>query len=382
MLRQPEDTCNQKLFVPLRGLVAGGKVTRGFLRPLNTSQAKFCSLASLPLMTLCLTQKQRRCRALMAACALMLGGCSASNYAKLELHQPPHALRPLSEGGATNRDGSSAERAQAPERQTYLQSVQHALDLENARFIAALRGLGVGTAEAVETLGDSGSLPAGGVDSAPEYETSSLWRERDGDAGPNRLVPLPGGYPGTGPGALRSAFAPGFGQSPEREGPSWALHGDLIGAIELNSSLRALVASIPTTAPVRSARITSGFGLRRHPISKRLGKHQGVDYVSSDRRIHAAGEGVVRFVGRKGGFGKMVVIEHGNGFETRYAHLRNFKVRKGQSVSAGEHIGTMGSTGYSTGVHLHFELRFRGRVLDAEKVFAVAGAGRLLAGLR
>ncbi len=140
------------------------------------------------------------------------------------------------------------------------------------------------------------------------------------------------------------------------------------GAQALNNDLRSFVAAIPAWEPVEDGRVSSGFGFRRHPISRKLGAHEGTDFVTSgDRTVRASGKGVVRFAGTRGGFGKLVVVEHDYGFETRYAHLARFSVREGQRVAAGQRLGVMGSTGYSTGVHLHFELRFRDRPLDAEK---------------
>lgn len=152
-----------------------------------------------------------------------------------------------------------------------------------------------------------------------------------------------------------------------RSGGGWGVlsSGD---PLAVNNDLRGFVAAIPAWEPVEDGRVSSGFGFRRHPISRRLGAHEGTDFVTSgDRTVRASGNGVVRFAGPKGGFGKLVVVEHDHGFETRYAHLARFAVRPGQRVVAGEKLGLMGSTGYSTGVHLHFELRFRDRPLDAEK---------------
>lgn len=90
----------------------------------------------------------------------------------------------------------------------------------------------------------------------------------------------------------------------------------------------------------------------------------------------------MRFAARQGGFGKLVVVEHANGFETRYAHLQRIAVRAGQHVAEGTALGVMGSTGYSTGVHLHFELRFRGRPLDAVKAMALVRDGEPLVAKR
>lgn len=102
--------------------------------------------------------------------------------------------------------------------------------------------------------------------------------------------------------------------------------------------------------PVSKAKITSRYG-------KRWGSmHRGIDLVSSNRTIKAADNGKVTFAGTKDSYGKLVIIDHGNGYETRYAHLSSISVKKGDKVQKGDKLGVMGSTGRSTGVHLHFEI--------------------------
>ncbi|HQK92642.1 MAG TPA: peptidoglycan DD-metalloendopeptidase family protein [Armatimonadota bacterium] len=116
-------------------------------------------------------------------------------------------------------------------------------------------------------------------------------------------------------------------------------------------------------APV-SGRITSGYGMRIHPISRRLANHTGVDISApTGTDVAAAGSGVVckAAYGYNGGYGNMVVVNHGNGRATLYAHLSSISVRVGQTVTAGQKLGEVGSTGRSTGPHLHFEVRINGR---------------------
>ena len=133
------------------------------------------------------------------------------------------------------------------------------------------------------------------------------------------------------------------------------------------------VSVLPTLDPMRGARLTSGFGMRRHPITRRPDMHAGIDFVSrDDTRIFASGEGVVSFAGRNGGYGNMVTVDHGYGIETVYAHLSRIHVQAGQRVRAGAVLGRMGSTGLSTGPHLHFEVRFNGRNVNPLKMFEVA----------
>ncbi|MCB0327329.1 MAG: M23 family metallopeptidase [Bdellovibrionales bacterium] len=111
--------------------------------------------------------------------------------------------------------------------------------------------------------------------------------------------------------------------------------------------------------------LTSSYGLRLDPFTKRLAFHGGLDFRG--RRgdpVEAALEGKVSFVGRNGNYGKMVIIKHKNGYETRYAHLDKIYVDKGAKVEKGHKVGAIGSTGRSTGPHLHFELRKNGKKLD------------------
>ena len=113
--------------------------------------------------------------------------------------------------------------------------------------------------------------------------------------------------------------------------------------------------------PVRSFTFTSGYGMRVHPISGTWHMHTGIDLANRpDTPILAAGSGrVVHVEHQISNFGKMIIIDHGNGYRTLYAHLDTFGVSWGEYVSTGEQIGTMGSTGRSTGPHLHFSV-FRG----------------------
>ena len=106
------------------------------------------------------------------------------------------------------------------------------------------------------------------------------------------------------------------------------------------------------------AHISSGFGPRSSPITGQDEFHTGIDIPApTGTRIIAAADGYVRFVGRSGGFGNMVIIDHGNGYSTLYAHNSINRVSQGQRVNRGDHIADVGSTGASTGPHLHFEIR-------------------------
>jgi murein DD-endopeptidase MepM/ murein hydrolase activator NlpD len=114
--------------------------------------------------------------------------------------------------------------------------------------------------------------------------------------------------------------------------------------------------------PIPYARISSGFGMRKHPILGRVRGHMGIDYAaSSGTPIMAAGDARVSFVGWKGGYGRAVILDHGHGYTTLYGHMSAFgKIKPGQRISQGTVIGRVGSTGLATGPHLHYEFRING----------------------
>jgi murein DD-endopeptidase MepM/ murein hydrolase activator NlpD len=113
-------------------------------------------------------------------------------------------------------------------------------------------------------------------------------------------------------------------------------------------------------SPLEFSRVTSGFGLRRHPILQQWRAHQGVDYgAPAGTKVKATGDGVLAFAGRRSGYGNLIVLKHHGGYSTYYAHLRDFAkgLRPGKRVLQGETIGHVGQTGWATGPHLHYEFR-------------------------
>lgn len=114
-------------------------------------------------------------------------------------------------------------------------------------------------------------------------------------------------------------------------------------------------------APLRRGRMTSGYGMRQDPFTSRATFHGGIDLAApAGTPVHASRKGVVRFAGWASGYGRLVVITHRYGYETYYGHLSRILVRKGERVAAGRKIARVGSSGRSTGNHLHFEVRRRG----------------------
>ncbi|GHA88518.1 peptidoglycan DD-metalloendopeptidase family protein [Cognatilysobacter bugurensis] len=114
--------------------------------------------------------------------------------------------------------------------------------------------------------------------------------------------------------------------------------------------------------PIPYARLTSGFGTRRHPVLGTSRMHKGVDYAAgTGTPIMAAGDARVQFVGWKGGYGRAVILDHGRGYTTLYGHMSKFgNYKAGQRISQGAVIGYVGSSGMSTGPHLHYEFRVNG----------------------
>ena len=117
-------------------------------------------------------------------------------------------------------------------------------------------------------------------------------------------------------------------------------------------------------SPLEFSRITSGFGMRRHPIAHEWRQHKGTDYGAAvGTRVRAVGDGVVDFVGMKGGYGKVVMLRHHGQYTTLYAHLTRFPagLHRGQRVAQNDTIGFVGQTGWATGPHLHFEFQIAGQ---------------------
>jgi murein DD-endopeptidase MepM/ murein hydrolase activator NlpD len=124
--------------------------------------------------------------------------------------------------------------------------------------------------------------------------------------------------------------------------------------------LQQLIRHIPMIRPIDMGYITSSYGKRKDPITKRWAMHHGVDYGGYKRMaIRTTAPGKVTFAGRNGPYGRMIEIDHGYGFKTRYGHLHKILVKRGQEVSFREKIALMGSTGRSTGPHVHYEVRYK-----------------------
>ena len=125
---------------------------------------------------------------------------------------------------------------------------------------------------------------------------------------------------------------------------------------------------VPTSLPVETNWFSSSFGWRIDPFTGLSTFHEGIDFMSpTGRAIRAAGAGVVVYAGKHPQYGNMVEIDHGNGLVTRYAHASHLNVKVGDVIVIGQKIAEVGSTGRSTGPHLHFEVRVRGAAVNPTK---------------
>lgn len=131
------------------------------------------------------------------------------------------------------------------------------------------------------------------------------------------------------------------------------------------SMTAARVGSAPSSMPLKGLRLTSAFGNRRHPILGGYRAHDGIDLAApTGTPVRATGDGVVATADWTGGYGLLVALNHGGGMQTRYGHMSKLAVAAGQRVKKGDVVGYVGSTGRSTGPHLHYEVRVNGRAVD------------------
>lgn len=145
--------------------------------------------------------------------------------------------------------------------------------------------------------------------------------------------------------------------------------------LERLNTLEGAIAGMPLVNPINDDyRVTSTFGVRRDPFSGRVARHHGLDMAGAyGAPVVATAKGIVTYAGRKGAYGNVVEIDHGFGFKTRYGHLKKIHVKKGQKVSFYQNIAEVGSTGRSTGPHLHYEVWFNNKVRNPAK-FLEAGS--------
>ena len=130
---------------------------------------------------------------------------------------------------------------------------------------------------------------------------------------------------------------------------------------------------LPAGRPIKRGWISSYFGMRTDPFTGRREHHKGIDLAGkAGSEVIAVGAGVVTWAGKRYGYGNLVEINHGNGYSTRYGHNESVLVAVGDTVRKGQTLSLMGSTGRSTGPHVHFEVRFKGKTVDPKKYILAA----------
>jgi len=138
-------------------------------------------------------------------------------------------------------------------------------------------------------------------------------------------------------------------------------------------NIKTALDHLPIITPPEKHYVSSKFGMRRDPFTRKWATHNGLDMAGwRNTPINSGGAGIVTRAGRNGAFGLFVEIDHGNGFKTKYGHLSKVKVERGEKVEANQLIGLMGSTGRSTSTHLHYEIWFNGKPIDPLKVLKAA----------
>jgi murein DD-endopeptidase MepM/ murein hydrolase activator NlpD len=183
-----------------------------------------------------------------------------------------------------------------------------------------------------------------------------------------------------------------FEQTPARGGPSPEQEAKPLSFVDLGEQLDSLAGNlddrsdklgalesrlfldyaeqqfVPTSLPVETRWYSSNFGWRIDPFTGFRTFHEGIDFMApTGRSIRAAGAGVIVYSGKHPQYGNMVEIDHGNGLVTRYAHASKLDVTVGDVVVIGQKVAEVGSTGRSTGPHLHFEVRVRGAAVNPKK---------------
>lgn len=154
---------------------------------------------------------------------------------------------------------------------------------------------------------------------------------------------------------------------------------ELDQALERLDAVKAMAKTLPIHNPAPGQAVSSSFGVRKDPILGTPAMHAGIDFrAGSGTPILATGSGTVVSANWNGGYGRMVEIDHGNGLKTRYAHMSRILVEQGQEVETGEIIGEVGSSGRSTGPHLHYEVRREGSAVDPLRFLKV---GKKISGL-
>ncbi len=239
-----------------------------------------------------------------------------------------------------------------------LHSTAQRLDLENRNFRTATGELATQLQSLQAVVGELGAKASVDSDTARAMDRLPAMVKSRAAGGP--IVSLP---------SSRSLFSPRVGGSPE---DTFGVLRDLLYTLENRLQIvqpglerrQALAAATPSIWPARGW-MNDGYGSRRDPFNGSADYHPGLD-ISADRGdpVVSTANGTVTSAQRSGAYGNMIVIDHGFGISTRYAHLDSFRVKTGDAVRRGDVVGYAGSTGRSTGSHLHYEVLVYGRHLN------------------
>ncbi|MGQ0564444.1 MAG: DUF5930 domain-containing protein [Gemmobacter sp.] len=243
-------------------------------------------------------------------------------------------------GTAEERDAMAGIAQEARDETTAVMAEKRAMEARNDAIFAQLEEAVTVSMEPLDRMFREVGL-------SPDDLLESVRRGYSGQGGP--LIPLTLSTSG-------SAVA----------SPDSARAAAILQGLDRMNMYRIAAGKLPLAMPVKAAfRFTSGFGYRRDPKGAGTRMHEGADFAgASGTPIYAGAEGVVSFAGWDGGYGRSVRIDHGFGLVTRFAHMSQIRVSQGQKVSRGDRIGDMGSSGRSTGTHLHYEVLHNGRAVN------------------
>ncbi|WP_316015862.1 DUF5930 domain-containing protein [Roseobacter sp. HKCCA0434] len=256
---------------------------------------------------------------------------------------------------ADDRDGMADEMARMASEHAELEARAILAEQRQERVIARLENAVEGGIAALDEV-----FRAAGADVASLFPQGPGY---DGQGGPNLDVETSVELPEAANGAAEAAD---LAQEARAVDPTADRVDLLLNRISDLNARRAALGQMPFAGPVRAAyRQTSPFGTRRDPINGGRRQHNGLDFAAPvGTPLHATGAGEVVYAGRRGAFGNLVKIRHAFGYETLYAHMHRIDVAVGDRVEAGDMIGQMGSTGRSTGSHLHYEVHLHGAPVD------------------
>ncbi len=249
-----------------------------------------------------------------------------------------------------------------PDREARLESREHAVG--GTRTVERAKGGGL------EGVLSKVSLALDKVETRQAAVLTHMEEQIDGKARRIRSVLADLGVdPGKGPAhAVGGPFVPMKAPSSGASTFERQLYRVSVARAQVDRYTQTL-AAVPVRKPVAGeVDMSSNFGMRMDPFLRRPAMHTGLDMRGdTGEPVHATAAGKVSIAGREGGYGNLVEIEHGNGFATRYGHLSAIEVKVGQHVRIGQTVGRIGSTGRSTGPHLHYETRIDGEPVDPQK---------------